>query len=518
MYYSISTRQYNRNRDEKRTGGLKFKTKQGTIEDLKDDVKNERAFCHCFNQKDVFGMHEKSQANFEAAYFIVLDLDAVRLTAGEFYGKTLGTDYTPSLVYTTCNDGIQKSDDEEYFNRYRVVYALDESITDAGVYSMVHDGLKSELGEWIGDKKNYFNDNTDSGADHMFAGCAGAEIYTTNNVTSTRVLIDKYVHGDNKVVQNGTGRSIIYREERGYYTTVGTKMDHPYRNFVNDFFDGKDYLTLQRDYYKDLPAMVTKKPYKYEKGKLYAKVDPDNDVYIVLKRVKVKKTAVSGNEIEVWEYYNWKDGQHRRRKLYMYLQQVKKATNATREQLLWQAVNWVVNCTDNTKDPITSLDIIKIIGQVMIRDWNPSEKSKKRYGRKIDVNTELAKKKNINPQRIGLEAANQARQDDKVKLWAEIAFLYDMKLTDKKNLSIMADAGLKVSQRQLKEWKEANGMTNKSKQYKINLIRENYDSTVSIAKNAEKIGLPVSTVKRLLKEIKAYPELDNTPIIVREAF
>ena len=202
----------------------------------------------------------------------------------------------------------------------------------------------------------------------------------------------------------------------------------------------------------------------------------------------------------------------------MYLQQVKKATNATREQLLWQAVNWVVNCTDNTKDPITSLDIIKIIGQVMTRDWNPSEKSKKRYGRKIDVNTELAKKKNINPQRIGLEAANQARQDDKVKLWAEIAFLYDMKLTDKKNLSIMADAGLEVSQRQLKEWKEANGMTNKSKQYKINLIRENYDSTVSIAKNAEKIGLPVSTVKRLLKEIKVYPELDNTPIIVREAF
>lgn len=516
MYYSISTRQYNRNRDEKRTGGLKFKTKQGTIKDLKEDVENERAFCHCFNQKDVFGMHEKSQANFEAAYFIVLDLDAVRLTAGEFYGKTLGTDYTPSLVYTTCNDGKQKSDDESYFNRYRVVYVLDEAITDAGVYSMVHDGLKYDVGAFVGD--NLFNDNTDRGADHFFAGCADAVIYCNNNVTSTRVLVDKYGHDDNQVVQNGTGRSISYREEREYYTTAGTKMDHPYRDFINDFFAGKDYLTLQRDYYMDLPEMVTKKLYKYGKDKLYAKVDPDNDVYIVLKRVKVKKTAVSGNEIEVWEYYKWKDGQHRRRKLYTYLQQVRKATNASREELLWQAVNWVLECTDNTKDPITSLDIIKTIAQVMTRDWHPSEKSKKKYGRKIDVNTELAKKKNIDPKRIGLEAANQCRQDEKMKLWAEIAFLYDMKLTDKENLKIMADAGLEVSQRQLKEWKKANGMTNKSKQHKINLIRDNYDSTVSIAKNAEKIGLPVSTVKRLLKEIKVYPELDNTPIIVREAF
>lgn len=517
MYYSISTKQYNRNRD-KSPGWLKFKRKQGTIEDLKDDVKNERAFCHCFNQKDVFGMHEKSQANFEAAYFIVLDLDAVKLTAGEFYGKTIGTDYTPSMVYTTCNDGkFKPNKGEEYSNRYRVIYVLDEAITDAGVYAAVHDGLKHELGKWIGDEKNYFNDNSDSGADHMFAGCADADIFYNNNVTSTRVLVDKYPPDDNQMVQNTPCRSIIYREEREYYTTIGAKMDHPYRDFVNDFFDGKDFLALQSAYYMDLPEMVTKKLYKFEKGKLYAKVDED-DVNIVLKRVKVKIKGVSGDEIEVWEYYKWKDGQRRRQKLYMYLQQVRKATNYAREELLWQAVNWVLECTDNTKDPITIVDIIKTIGQVMTRDWHPSEKSKKKYGRKLSVNTELAKKKNINPQRIGLAAAHQARQDDKTKLWVEISFLYDMKLTEKENLRIMADAGLELSAKQLRAWKEANDMTNKSKEHKKNLIRKNYDPSISIAKNAKRIGLPVSTVKRLLKEIKAYPDLENQSEMLREAF
>ena len=516
MKFSISTKPYNRNRDKKRTGWLKFKTEQGTIEDLVKYIKQERAFCHCFNQEYVFGMHEKSQANFEAAYFIVLDLDAVKLTAGEFYGKTIGTDYTPSMVYTTCNDGKQKSEDESYFNRYRVIYVLDEAITDADVYAAVHDGLKYDVGAFVGD--NLFNDNTDRGADHFFAGCADAVIYCNNNVTSTRVLVDKYTPDDNRMVQNPPCRSIIYREEREYYTTIGAKMDHPYRDFVNDFFDGKDFLALQRDYYMDLPEMVTKKLYKFEKGKLYAKVDPDNDVYIVLKRVKVKIKGVSDDEIEVWQYYKWKDGQRRRQKLYMYLQQVRKATNYAREELLWQAVNWVLECTDNTKDPITILDIIKTIGQVMTRDWHPSEKSKKKYGRKLSVNTELAKKKNINPQRIGLAAAHQARQDDKTKLWVEISFLYDMKLTDKENLRIMADAGLELSAKQLRAWKEANDMTNKSKEHKKNLIRKNYDPSISIAKNAKKIGLPVSTVKRLLKEIKAYPDLENQSEMLREAF
>ena len=104
--YSKSTRPYNRKTEEKKTYALTWMEKQGTITDLCTDIKNGFAFCPTFiHDGETFTMSGKKAENLKGTYFIVFDFDAVRLTAGEFYGSMMGTTLTPSIIYTTANDG-----------------------------------------------------------------------------------------------------------------------------------------------------------------------------------------------------------------------------------------------------------------------------------------------------------------------------------------------------------------------------------------------------------------------------
>lgn len=511
MHYSISTKRYNRNRNGNKTP-QQWREEEGNIETLIGHIKKEYAFCHCFNhQNDIFKTKDtRTQKNLKSADFVVFDLDAVKYTAGEFYGKTIGTEYTPTLIYTTCNDGVLK-DGKQFCNRYRVIYELDEPITDACTYEQIVTGLKNDVAAFVGDD-NLLNDNSDKDVSHFYAGNADADVFYNANVMRLASLIDKYVcsgsHSsqvpsvDKQAQKLHNGRH--NKKGRGeYYSTVMSQMSHPYRDFVTDFFKtDKRFITLQRDYYRDIPLLEEHTPVKFEKGKLYKKVD-DDYVSVYHKRSKVTKKAVSGNEITVWEYYKFKDGEHRRKKMYEYLQQIKQAhPYATREQLLWQAVNWVVEHVDNTIDPISRKDLVNTVENVMERQWCPSKKSKEKYGRKLAISTEEAKKQNIDMQRVGLVALNQARKDDKNKLYVEISFMYDPKLTDKENAEIMRDAGIEASVRQIREWKKTNGMTNKKKEARKKLIREKYDSSKTLKWNAEALNIPLSTLKKLKTEIE----------------
>ena len=144
--YSVSTREYNRNKDERQTPFLQWQEKQGTIKDLESDIKNGFAFCPTFNHDGAtFTNRAKTKTNLKATYFITFDFDAVKLTAGQFYGSMIGTGLTPSMVYTTANNGnFKQGKNETYCNRYRVIYLIDEPITTAEDYTAIHTALKTE--------------------------------------------------------------------------------------------------------------------------------------------------------------------------------------------------------------------------------------------------------------------------------------------------------------------------------------------------------------------------------------
>ena len=230
----------------------------------------------------------------------------------------------------------------------------------------------------------------------------------------------------------------------------------------------------------------------------------EDHIRILRKRHKVVKQGKNGNDIETWENVKYKDGQRRREKLYLYLQMV-KAPSATSDQLLWQAVNFIIGQVDNTKDPITKDEVIKIVDNVMGRQWTPTAKSKKKYGKRVCTNKELAREMGIKMRYAGLAAVHEWRSDKKIEKWEKIATHYDPTKTDKENADTMREAGIVVTVQYLRNWKSANGYSSQRKQSKSEQISLYYDPSMTDGQNIEQLaanGVKVSlkTLQRWKKE------------------
>ena len=504
--YSISTRAYDRNKDEKATSRLTWREKQGTsIKDLEHDITRGFAYCPTFyHDGDTFSNGTKTQKNLKATYFITFDFDAVKLVASEFYGKMICTEIPPSLVYTTANNGKFKGGkNETYNNRYRVIYALDEPITSSETYTVLHQALKDEIATIV-DDNNLFNDDTDKDVSHFFAGCTYAETYSNTRTTSLTWLADRYNIDvtDNKGIrtqdnhfsndmasafrtknESAKKRSCVdIKEREEHYTTQGHRIAL-FQDFINDYENSdKSFMDLAIQYCRELPLLPEETPVTFDSDKLYKEVEP-NHVSILKKRTKTTRKGISGNDIEVWEHIKYKDGQGRKRKLYLYLQMVRAISpQATVEELLWNAVNWVIEQVDNTIDPISKNQVTDIVKGVMSREWTPSDKSIKKYGKKIKTNAALAKKRHIPMKKVGLVAAREWKTDQRKEKWATMAMLYDATKTNKENVEIMNEAGLNITTDYLKKWKNANGLT---KQSKSEQIARYYDPTLTDLKNLE---------------------------------
>lgn len=543
--YSLSTRPYDRNKDARNTSKLTWEEKQGTVRDLADEIKKGFAFCPTFNhQGSTFAMSAKCQANLKSTNFIVFDLDAVRFTAGEFYGKTIATELTPSIIYTTANDGhFKDGKDETYCNRYRVIYVVDEPLSNQADYEEVHQALKRDIANYVGDD-NIFNDNSDKDVAHFFAGCNDTEMYCSNEIVSLSMLVDKYnvvLSGTNTVGYNDNGyriqcndnhfsndKATAYSTEickdnfvdsekvktysrvdikkgRKYYTTQEYEMTI-FEQFIKDYQSSQKSINdLAREYISVLPLLPEETAVEFDEGKLYKEVDEDH-IRILRKRHKVVKQGKNGNDIETWENVKYKDGQRRREKLYLYLQMVKAITpSATSDQLLWQAVNFIIEQVDNTKDPIAKNEVIKIVDNVMGRQWTPSAKSKKKYGKRVCTNKELAREMGIKMRYAGLAAVHEWRSDKKIEKWEKIAAIYDPSKTDKENADTMREAGIVVTIQYLRNWKSANGYSSQRKQSKNEQISLYYDPSMTDGQNIEQLaanGVKISlkTLQRWKKE------------------
>lgn len=550
--YSVSTRPYDRNKDAAHTSRLTWREKQGTITDLVADIKNGFAYCPTFNHDgDTFSMSQKNQNNLKATYFITFDLDAVGCSAGNFYGKTIGTDLTPSLVYTTANDGTFKSEFEKYCNRYRVIYVLDEPITTAETYAAIHQALKSDISLIIDDPnelgtilgydedhkpiifKGVFNDPSDKDVSHLFAGNPHADCYHNNHVASLRALADKYnvsladniairTQCDDNDIPSGYGDNIntsdkpsghdtlitdnlvdsrrvktysrgVIKKEKEYYVTQEYEMTL-FDEFMNEYTK-KGYTDLYTAF-KHLPLLPEETPIEYDPDTLYKEVD---EGYIGIHKPRHKVTK---EDKDAWEPVRFKDGQRRREKLYLYLQMVKAITpTATRAQLTWQAVNFIVMQVDNRKDPITKYQVTKIVDGVMCREWTPSDESVKRYGKKVKVNRATAAEMGIPMSKAGLAAVHAWKADKKAVKWEKIAAIYDPSKTDPENVKMMSDEGMSITVQYLRNWKAANGYTKQRKAAKGEQIATYYDPDLTDVQNLEQLqanGVNVSlkTLKR----------------------
>ncbi len=546
--YSKSTRPYNRNTDAKKTYAITWQEKQGTITDLCTDIKNGFAFCPTFyHDGETFNMSAKKAENLKGTYFIVFDFDAVRLTAGEFYGSIMGTTLTPSIIYTTANDGTFKAGKvEKYNNRYRVIYVVDTAIKDKEVYGEIHQALKADISKAVEDPKELnttfckdgaegvykgvFNDNTDKDVSHFFAGCKDTELYCSSRVLSLADLCSRYEVTVTETVDNGIrtqygdnhltmiwasayGTEIDNHVESGKRVKSSTRVDYlkkreevlfypstkndpsenadTWQEFLKDFNDPqKTFNRLTFEYSGRLPLLptatdLTQYLTEENKGKLYIDVD-ENYTELIYKRVKVQKRDRDGQKVERWENAKFYDGNGRRRKIFIHALILRMITpTATREQILWSVANFITDFIDNKEDVISKYEVAKIVDGVMKKDLNEWQTLRQHFQKTFKVNKAVARAKNIAPKKAALKAQHERATDRKNEKCEKIAAVYDPTKSDKENLKALENSGLKICHSYLTKWKRKNGHSKAGKASRAERISLYFDPELTDKENLE---------------------------------
>ena len=556
--YSKSTRPYNRNTDAKKTYALTWMEKQGTITDLCTDIKNGFAFCPCFyHDGETFNMSGKKAENLKGTNLIVFDFDAVRLTAGEFYGSMMGTTLTPSIIYTTANDGKFKAGKvEKYNNRYRVIYVVDTAITSKDIYTEIHQALKADISKAVEDPKELnttffkdgaeglykglFNDNTDKDVSHFFAGSKDTELYCSQRVLSLTDLCSRYEvtvtetvdkgirtqYGDNHFTMIEASADQVESEsakksQRVDYLKKREKvLFYPmsqictfenadiWQEFLKDFNDPqKTFNRLSFEYNGRLPLLPTATDLRQyitdkNKEKLYIEVD-NNYTELIYKRVKVQKRDRDGQKVDKWENAKFYDGMGRRRKIFIHALMLRMITpTATREQILWSVTNFISDFIVNHEDIITKYEVAKIVDGVFQKDLNEWETLRQHFRKTFKVNKAVARSKNISPKKAALKAQHERATDRKNERWEKIAAIYDPAMSDKENLKAINEKGVDISLPTLKRWKKENGMSKAAKASRTEKMAALYDPELTDCQNLEQMR--ANGLKICLRTLKTW--------------
>lgn len=504
--YSVSVAEYDRNKNEKETHKLKWKEREGTTSTLINDIKNNRAFCACFyHNGDTFPNRDKNDSNLKSTNFIIYDMDAVKLTARDFYSLMVATEIPPTIVYTTANNGkFKEGKNEIYNNRYRVVYVLDAPIYNSDLYKEIHQALKEEISITIDDLSVY-NDNSDSSVSHFFAGCKNAEVYSGESVLSLEWLCERYgislernkkvqdrqiisheqgdnenkggrdryiisheedvnKHGNyiqylfnqriNKLNEGGRDRYII-KKEREHYMSMATTLSHS--AFINDYYNLSVNEIIEK-YISTYPSIEFSQV-EYDETQPYYIVPSD---YIEIKRKwhfrEVEKS--NGDTYRVTTIEKCMNGQGRRRRLFINLIIRRLITpTITFEHLLFNALYELHHFIDNSDkdDIITKKDIAQIVVNAYFDDLEKWSKLKEYHKPKYKVNKEWCVANGIKPRQQAIKVRGELNRQTKEKKWSEIDNYYNPALTNNGNIELLKSYGIEIGLTALKDYKKSRG-------------------------------------------------------------
>ena len=207
--------------------------------------------------------------------------------------------------------------------------------------------------------------------------------------------------------------------------------------------------------------------------------------------------------VERWENAKFCDGMARRRKLFLHCLLLRHITpTATRVQILWNAVNFIVDYIDNAQDPITKHEVSKIVDNAMSKDLHQWQQVKQRFSKTFKVNKAVAAQREIKPKQAALKARNERATDRKTEKWERIAAVFDPSKTNKENLKALEQNGLKITPSYLQEWKRENGFTKQGKRSKAETIAAYFDPQLTDGQNVEQLA--ANGVKVSLKTFKRW--------------
>lgn len=394
------------------------------------------SFTGLFTDNNEFNVKNKNEQQFKSSSVIFIDIDSMGGISSDDFITSLCGDAIPNIYYNTYKS---KPDAE----RLRLVYVMSEPIESKAEYMANVEHIVSSLNApslkidhcSYSPFYHFFGTNIDNG---NTVQCVNGKTHETLKLTDTldESIITKY-----------------NEEERNNICCDDTFEKN--NDFMRDFWkiDNRDFILKYNDTYE----IVNNTPLPYNEDSMFIVLPKD---YIEIRR----KTYTVKDDVRQTRYtttYRWKDGEGRRRKLYMTaILRRMMLSDISFEQLLYNTVWELENFYLNTKeDYITKKDICGIVTRALKDNVENYRKAIKTDKRKFIVNPYYINKENLTKRQMAVISR-------KLIHYKQIGELYDCDMTDKENLEVMRQYGVKCSLPTLKRFRKDLGLTKYSKSNK----------------------------------------------------
>ena len=415
---------------------LCFKRSSISIEDFVKHIKEGYCFCHWFNTKtDTFTIYEKTNANFDKANVLFVDVDDFSMEMKQFVG---GLSMKPTVYYTTPNN-LNPQKENKY--RFRLCYVFNEDIPNGEMLASAYRGIIREI------RKDY-----PTYPDQDSCGARPAQYMNGNGTPKCEAYSTECVYS---LSNFGVSQIEPIHEE-----TVTTKEKINGNEYVYSITDSdfiNDLYTLPPS---DLIAKYHERYYYFDHSELtfndgYALVPED---YQEIYRSWYQDTFInnSGDIRKVSVIKIKRDGDNRRKCLFVSaLIRRKIMPDITFEHLLYNLVAERQWYYDNSDNVLNNQELMRIANNALSMAYETINVSTKRKPSKFKVDKTYCLEKGIKPKAmVGL--VRRKLKDE------EIGSLYDCSLSVKENLEQLKANGIKIGLSRLYEFCDKNGIPRRS--------------------------------------------------------
>ena len=376
-------------------------------------------------------MCDKTKENFIGTPLIFVDVDNLEGKTSEEFINSIDNDVMPNLWYNT----FSSTDGNE---RMRLVYLMEKNIENEHVYRY--------NSHYIVDKLGINVDNCTFSPFQFYLGTGKQQRVQCVNGTKHKVF-DVELKEDNEKDSKIPNTTYI-KKERNIIECNGDFDNNSdfMRNYWN--LDNRAFILK----YTDSIDVINNTPLNYDPAKMYIEL-PEDYIAIERKTYTVYEMKNGEKTFKFKDNYRWKDGEGRKKKLFLTaIMRRMMLPTITFEQLLFNTVWELENFYLNTKkDYITKKQVFQIVVSALKEDLESYKSMAKRDKRKFIVNPYY---NNVE----GYSNKQLAAMAKKAIHYAEIGELYDCNLTDKENLEIMKQYGVKCSKNTLTRFKIDNGL------------------------------------------------------------
>lgn len=437
----------------KQVGSLAFTVTTLSVHELLSKLAQGYCIAHVFGHGNTFTMKEKNNANFTSASFVSVDVDD---SSVDMYTYIQGLIHKPSIAYTTFSNQVEGKG-----YRFRLIYVLSDKVTTVERYKDCYEYFTNGL--------NLKDNCMQSVAQFIIGTSQNAETYTSDEVYSVEDI--PTLRHSNSIIKEMRHSNSIIKE--------AVKIDEA---FLADFYTMKYSDFLMK--YKEVYPFFTSTPLPTVSEDVPYILLPSD--YIEIKRYWCVDKVINDNGEVERTYYNrvrrLKDGQGRRKKLYINaILRRMMVEDITVEYLITMLANELYYYVNNSVDKITKQDIVTIASNAIRADLKEFNSLRVQKHSTFVVNPSYCFKYGCNKK----SASNIAK---KMILRDMIGELYDCSKTDKENLKVMEENGVKVSRMSLYRFKQEQGLTknvstksyNKKEQihYTVGMIHSNEDNTM----------------------------------------